>query len=136
MVEKVIRVHVDGDAVGAGGVEVETDRARLLPRFLRKINVAGFEATEVGLKDVRGTLSMARLGGRPDSGTAQFFINVVNNTSLDRPQRDGAAYAVFGKVTEGMDVVDAIRKVRTHTVGGHANVPVEPIVIQTARRAP
>ena len=89
-----------------------------------------------GLKNARGTISMARLGGQPDSGTAQFFINVVNNASLDRPQPDGAAYAVFGKVTEGMDVVDAIRKVRTHTVGGHANVPVEPIVIQTVRRAP
>ncbi len=63
-----------------------------------------------GLKNMRGTVAMARQGGKPDSATSQFFINVVDNERLDRPQRDGAAYAVFGKVVEGMDVVDKIRE--------------------------
>ncbi|UCD76935.1 MAG: peptidylprolyl isomerase [Phycisphaerales bacterium] len=62
-----------------------------------------------GLKNVRGSIAMARLGGRPDSATSQFFINVRDNPALDRPQPDGAAYAVFGKVVQGSDVVDAIR---------------------------
>ncbi|MBZ0172279.1 MAG: peptidylprolyl isomerase [Phycisphaerales bacterium] len=87
-----------------------------------------------GLKNERGTIAMARLGGDPDSATAQFFINVVNNDFLNRPQPDGAAYAVFGKVTEGMDVVDAIRSVRTGNKAGHADVPVEPVVITKVER--
>lgn len=62
-----------------------------------------------GLKNAVGTIAMARLGGQPDSATAQFFINVVDNPNLDRPQRDGAGYAVFGKVVEGMDIVETIR---------------------------
>ncbi len=61
-----------------------------------------------GLKNDRGTIAMARLGQQPHSATAQFFINVVDNAMLDVP-RDGAAYAVFGKVVEGLDVVDKIR---------------------------
>ncbi len=87
-----------------------------------------------GLKNKRGTIAMARLGRQPDSATSQFFINVVDNGSLDQP-RDGAGYAVFGKVVEGMDVVDKIRNV---DVGAHANipgnnVPVEPVVINAAK---
>ncbi len=62
-----------------------------------------------GLKNIRGSIAMARMGGNPDSATSQFFINVIDNAQLDRPQRDGAAYCVFGKVVEGMDVVDKIR---------------------------
>ena len=62
------------------------------------------------LKNRRGTIAMARMGGRPDSATAQFFINVVDNASLNQA-RDGAAYAVFGKVVEGMETVDKIRDV-------------------------
>lgn len=85
-----------------------------------------------GLKNTRGTVAMARLGGDPDSATSQFFINVVDNAFLDRPQPDGAAYAVFGKVTEGMDVVDAIRKVRTGTKAGMGDVPLETIAITKA----
>ena len=65
-----------------------------------------------GLKNVRGSISMARLGNQPDSATSQFFINVVDNAVLDTA-RDGAAYAVFGTVVEGMDVVDAIRNTPT-----------------------
>ena len=87
-----------------------------------------------GLKNKRGTIAMARIGGDPDSGTAQFFINLADNGFLDQAQPDGAAYAVFGKVTEGMDVVDAIRGVATGNKGGHADVPVEPVVIEKVER--
>ncbi len=85
-----------------------------------------------GLKNVRGSVSMARLGGNPDSATSQFFINVVDNAFLDRPQPDGAAYAVFGKVVEGMDVVDQIRNVPTTSKQGMSDVPKSPVVIQRA----
>ncbi|GMV25378.1 MAG: peptidyl-prolyl cis-trans isomerase [Phycisphaerae bacterium] len=88
-----------------------------------------------GLKNQRGTLAMARLGGDADSATCQFFINVVDNGFLDRPQPDGAAYAVFGRVTNGMDVVDKIKAVRTGTKAGHQDVPVEPVVITSVKRA-
>jgi cyclophilin family peptidyl-prolyl cis-trans isomerase len=87
-----------------------------------------------GLKNKRGAIAMARLGGRPDSATAQFFINVVDNDFLDRAQPDGAAYAVFGAVVEGMDVVDKIRNVRTGTKAGHQDVPLEAVVIEKAER--
>jgi cyclophilin family peptidyl-prolyl cis-trans isomerase len=82
-----------------------------------------------GLSNVRGSIAMARLGNQPDSATAQFFINVVDNKALDMP-RDGAGYAVFGKVVKGMDVVDEIKKVRVGNHGMHQNVPVEPVVIE------
>jgi len=87
-----------------------------------------------GLKNTRGTIAMARLGGQADSATAQFFINVVDNDGLDKP-RDGAAYAVFGKVVEGMEVVDAIRntEVIRHPKypSSDAVTPKEPVVIQS-----
>ncbi len=86
-----------------------------------------------GLKNVRGSIAMARLPGQPDSATAQFFINVKDNYGLDQPS-DGAAYAVFGKVVAGMDVVEAIRNTPTTTKGRYANVPVEPVVIQMVSR--
>lgn len=87
-----------------------------------------------GLSNTRGTIAMARLGRQPDSATAQFFINVADNAFLDEP-RDGAGYAVFGKVTEeSMEVVDAIRQVRTGNRGPHGDVPVEPVVIKKASR--
>jgi peptidyl-prolyl cis-trans isomerase A (cyclophilin A) len=86
-----------------------------------------------GLKNTRGTLAMARLGSQADSATSQFFINVVDNAFLDQP-RDGAGYAVFGKVIAGMDVVDAIRVVPTTVRGLHQGVPVEPVVIQSMTR--
>jgi len=87
-----------------------------------------------GLKNKRGTIAMARLGGDADSATAQFFINVVDNAFLDRPQPDGAAYAVFGRVTEGMDVVDAIRVVPTANKGGHGDVPIQAVLIEKVER--
>ncbi len=87
-----------------------------------------------GLKNVRGSISMARTA-QPDSATAQFFINVVDNATLDQP-RDGAAYAVFGKVVKGMDAVDKIRHTETQThpkYPGGKVVPVVPVVIESVR---
>ena len=85
-----------------------------------------------GLKNERGTLAMARRGD-PDSASAQFFINLVDNAGLDYPKPDGNGYAVFGKVVEGMDVVDKIKAAPTDSRGPHQNVPVTPITIKTAR---
>jgi cyclophilin family peptidyl-prolyl cis-trans isomerase len=87
-----------------------------------------------GLSNARGSIAMARLGNQPDSATAQFFINVADNAFLDKP-RDGAGYAVFGRVVEGMEIIDAIRGVETTTRKGHDDVPVEPVVIESVRRA-
>jgi cyclophilin family peptidyl-prolyl cis-trans isomerase len=84
-----------------------------------------------GLRNERGTIAMARLNA-PDSATAQFFINVKNNSALDYGI-NGAGYAVFGRVIEGMDVVDKIRAVRTTTKRPHENVPSTPVFIKTAR---
>jgi peptidyl-prolyl cis-trans isomerase A (cyclophilin A) len=85
-----------------------------------------------GIKNRRGTLSMARTND-PHSATSQFFVNLVDNAFLD-PGRGGAGYAVFGNVTEGMSVVDAIAKVQTGRKGGHDDVPLEPVVVKSAKR--
>ena len=85
-----------------------------------------------GLKNARGTIAMARTQD-PHSATAQFFINHIDNVMLDYPSRDGWGYAVFGKATEGMDVVDKIAQVRAGNRGMHQNVPVEPVVIQSVK---
>lgn len=85
-----------------------------------------------GLKNKRGSVSMARTAN-PNSATSQFFINNVDNPFLDQP-RDGAAYAVFGEVVAGMEVVDEITKVKTTSRGGNENVPVEPVTITSATR--
>jgi peptidyl-prolyl cis-trans isomerase A (cyclophilin A) len=85
-----------------------------------------------GLSNVRGSVAMARTGD-PNSATAQFFINVTDNNFLDQPQaRDGNGYAVFGRVVEGMDVVDKIKAVPTQSMGPHQNVPVKPVIIRKA----
>lgn len=86
-----------------------------------------------GLKNDRGTIAMAR-SGDPHSATSQFFINVVNNENLNAPKPDGFGYAVFGKVVEGMDVVDKIVNApqkRQNSV--FQNVPVTPIVIKSVK---
>lgn len=82
-----------------------------------------------GLTNDRGTIAMARTG-MPDSATSQFFINVVNNRMLNRPNPDGYGYAVFGKVIEGMDVVDKIKAVRTGFHHGMGDVPEQQVVIK------
>lgn len=85
-----------------------------------------------GLSNLRGTIAMARTAN-PNSATAQFFINVVDNAPLDQANaRDGHGYAVFGKVVQGMDIVDKIKLVPTQNAGPHQNVPVKPVVIRKA----
>jgi peptidyl-prolyl cis-trans isomerase A (cyclophilin A) len=86
-----------------------------------------------GLKNDRGTLAMARTRD-PNSATAQFFINVVDNGFLNytAPTPQGSGYTVFGKVIAGMDVIDKIRLVPTATVSRYENVPATPIVINSA----
>ncbi len=88
-----------------------------------------------GLRNLRGTIAMARTSD-PNSATSQFFINLVNNPSLDYPHPDGFGYAVFGDVVSGMKVVDRIAAVPTHTVGPMQNVPVQPVLIRSARVLP
>jgi peptidyl-prolyl cis-trans isomerase B (cyclophilin B) len=85
-----------------------------------------------GLRNTIGTVAMARTSD-PHSATAQFFINVGDNDFLDNDRcQDGWGYCVFGKVVEGMDVVDAIRKVKTRNSGFHQNVPAEDVIIERA----
>jgi peptidyl-prolyl cis-trans isomerase B (cyclophilin B) len=88
-----------------------------------------------GLSNKKGTLAMARTSV-PDSATAQFFINLKDNNFLDKSQaQDGVGYCVFGKVTEGLDVVDKIKAVVTGRRGMHENVPTQDVVIKSIRRA-
>ena len=88
------------------------------------------EATN-GLKNKRGTLAMARTNV-VDSATAQFFVNLVDNDFLDHAGPSNYGYAVFGKVTSGMDVIDQIAKVATTNRAGHQNVPATDVVITKA----
>jgi peptidyl-prolyl cis-trans isomerase A (cyclophilin A)/peptidyl-prolyl cis-trans isomerase B (cyclophilin B) len=84
-----------------------------------------------GLQNVTYSIAMARTGD-PHSATSQFFINVNDNGALDYPGRDGFGYTVFGKVVSGMDVVDKIKAVPVADKGPHQNVPVTPVVIESA----
>ena len=84
-----------------------------------------------GLLNVRGTIAMARTAD-PNSATAQFFINVVDNPMLNAPRPDGYGYTVFGKVVAGMDTIDKIRVTATGNRGMHQNVPLTPVVINSA----
>ena len=86
-----------------------------------------------GLKNERGTLAMARTSDI-NSATSQFFINLTDNDFLNHGGRD-FGYAVFGRVTDGMEVVDKIAAVKTGSHGGHQDVPVEPVVITGSRVA-
>ena len=120
---------------------------RVIPGFM--IQGGGFDASmsqketrapikneaQNGLKNDRGTLAMARTNV-VDSATAQFFVNLVNNDFLNHtaPNDRGFGYAVFGKVTKGMEVVDEIAKVQTTRKGPHADVPAEPVVIESIKR--
>jgi cyclophilin family peptidyl-prolyl cis-trans isomerase len=119
---------------------------RVIPGFM--VQGGGFDAemsqkpTDVpirnesknGLKNARGTIAMARTNV-PDSAASQFFINVNDNANLDYPSFDGSGYAVFGKVTAGMEVVDAILAAPTTSKGVHQNVPAEAILIKSAKVA-
>jgi len=86
-----------------------------------------------GLKNERGTIAMARTQA-PHSATAQFFINVADNDFLNHrsPDLQGWGYCVFGRVSDGLDVVDSIRKVKTGSSGFHQDVPKEDVIIERA----
>ena len=115
---------VPGFVVQAGGYDAKMNR-REAPRTVQN------EAAN-GLKNRKGTVAMARLQD-PDSAGAQFFVNLQDNTNLDRgPGNPG--YTVFGKVTSGMEVVNAIEQVPTQDVEELSGVPVEPVIIQKAER--
>jgi peptidyl-prolyl cis-trans isomerase A (cyclophilin A) len=88
-----------------------------------------------GLKNELGTLAMARTSD-PHSASAQFFINVKDNAFLDFPSRDGWGYAVFGKVVQGLDVVQKIARVPTGRSGYFSDVPTTPVVIESVKLLP
>ena len=114
--------------VQGGGITADMrDKPSKLPAIQNEANN--------GLTNDRGTLAMARTGD-PHSATSQFFINHADNAFLNftSESMQGWGYAVFGKVTEGMDVVDTIAQVATGDKGGHQNVPVDTITITGASR--
>jgi peptidyl-prolyl cis-trans isomerase B (cyclophilin B) len=84
-----------------------------------------------GLKNDKYTIAMARTSA-PHSASAQFFINTKNNDFLNYPGQDGWGYAVFGKVTQGTEIVDEINGVKTSRAGMHSDVPVDPVIIEKA----
>ncbi|MGJ8694949.1 MAG: peptidylprolyl isomerase [Verrucomicrobiaceae bacterium] len=131
---------MDGFMIQGGGFELKEDIPTEKPNG-KPIKNEG----QNGLKNDTGTIAMARTSDI-DSATSQFFINVADNAGLNYPSNGG--YAVFGKVTEGMDVVNKIKGVATSTKymnsitpggriqpGAHQNVPVEPVIIKSIRRA-
>ena len=114
---------IDGFMIQGGGFTADfQQKATRAPIALEAAN---------GLKNDRGTIAMARTGN-PNSATAQFFINVVNNPMLNAPNPDGYGYAVFGKVVQGMDTVDKIKGVATGNKGMHQNVPTQNVTILKA----
>jgi len=129
----------------ADGFFADTIFHRVMPNFM--IQGGGFTAdmsqketraqikneADNGENNVRGTLAMARTAV-VDSASSQFFINLNDNSFLDHGGRD-FGYAVFGKVSEGMDVVDVIAAVATGNSGGHSDVPVDPVTIVSVRIA-
>ena len=118
---------IDGFMIQGGGFDAD---------FSQKTPRAPIEnEANNGLKNLRGTIAMARTN-MPHSATSQFFINVVDTPALDHtaPNPRGWGYAVFGRVVEGMETVDSIRAVATTRRGAHADVPVEEIIIESARR--
>jgi peptidyl-prolyl cis-trans isomerase A (cyclophilin A) len=130
-------------SLGAFTIELfDKDAPITVQNFLEYVDAGHFDGTVFhrvipgfvanGVKNRRGTLSMARTND-PHSATSQFFINLVDNSSLD-PGRNGAGYAVFGCVSEGMDVIDAMARVKTGNRGMHGDVPVEPIKVISATR--
>ena len=117
---------IDGFMVQGGGFTRDMNQ--------KKTREPGPNGAMTGLKNKRRTIAMARTMV-VDSATSQFFINLVDNAFLDftNPTPQGFGYAVFGKVTDGMDVVDAIAKVKTGFSGPHQNVPEEPVVIRKVK---
>jgi peptidyl-prolyl cis-trans isomerase B (cyclophilin B) len=114
---------IDGFMIQGGG---------MTPDFTPKPTRSPIEnEADNGLKNVSGTLAMARTMD-PHSATSQFFINVSDNGFLDYPGQDGWGYCVFGRVVEGMDVVNAIKGVQTGSRHGHQDVPVQDVILEQA----
>ncbi|MBL7169925.1 MAG: peptidyl-prolyl cis-trans isomerase [Candidatus Aenigmarchaeota archaeon] len=115
---------IDGFMIQGGGFESGMkEKSTLYPPIEN-------EARKSWLENKRGTIAMARTND-PDSATSQFFINLADNTFLNPGENDLHGYVVFGKVTSGMDVVDIIAKVKTHSAGMHQDVPIEDVVIES-----
>ncbi|WPL17015.1 Peptidyl-prolyl cis-trans isomerase cyp18 [Thiorhodovibrio winogradskyi] len=114
---------IDGFMIQGGGMTADFNQKSTRPPIKN-------EASN-GLKNTTGAIAMARTAD-PHSASAQFFINVSDNGFLDHPGQDGWGYAVFGQVTEGMEVVNAIKGVRTGNRHGHQDVPVEDVVLLKA----
>ncbi|WP_034856220.1 peptidylprolyl isomerase [Ignatzschineria larvae] len=115
---------IDGFMVQGGGFDTDMKQKKTAAPI--KIE------SDNGLKNVRGSIAMARTMD-PNSATSQFFINTQDNTFLDYPGQDGYGYTVFGKVVEGMDVIDKMEKVKTTSKGMHQDVPAKPIVIESMK---
>ncbi|MET3116265.1 peptidyl-prolyl cis-trans isomerase B (cyclophilin B) [Undibacterium sp. GrIS 1.8] len=114
---------IDGFMIQGGGFE---------PGMKQKPTNAPIEnEAKNGLKNQHYTIAMARTGD-PHSASAQFFINTGNNSFLDYPGQDGWGYCVFGTVTEGKDIVDKIKSVKTTRTGMFQDVPVENVLIEKA----
>jgi len=122
LIRKNFMVRAGGFSFGTGGLSRKWTRDPIP------------NESDNGLKNVRGTLAMAR-GDDPESATSQFFVNVRNNNQLNREKhKDGVGYCVFGKVIEGMDVIDAISRVEIKPQGSHKFYPAVPIFIQKIKR--
>lgn len=120
---------IDGFMVQGGGFILEGDAMKQ-----KSTNSPIQNEADNGLKNDRGTIAMARTGD-PHSATNQFFINHKNNDFLNFKSQtpQGWGYAVFAKVIEGMDVIDKITTVKTGNIGGHGDVPLEVIVLNSAK---
>ena len=123
---------IDGFMIQCGGFEPGMNQKPVNAPIQNEAEMS----SKGGLKNDRYTIAMARTGD-PHSATAQFFINVKDNAFLNHtaPSGQGWGYCVFGKVVEGMDVVDKIKGVKTGSKGFHQDVPVEDVVIQKAETA-
>jgi cyclophilin family peptidyl-prolyl cis-trans isomerase len=117
---------VPGFVIQGGGLTVDFDNKQTRAPISNE--------AKNGLKNTRGSLSMARTSDI-NSATSQFFVNLTDNAFLDNGPRD-YGYAVFGRVTEGMDVIDKIAKVSTGRRKGYTDAPLEDVVITSARRLP
>ena len=112
---------IDGFMIQGGGFTLDMTQKETHPSIKN-------EASN-GLKNEKYTVAMARTSD-PDSATSQFFINTSDNSFLDYPGQDGAGYCVFGKITEGFDVINKINLVKTGSQNGHQDVPVEQVIIE------
>ena len=112
---------IDGFMIQGGGFELDMTQKETHSPIKN-------EASN-GLKNEKYTVAMARTSD-PDSATSQFFINTSDNSFLDYPGQDGAGYCVFGKITEGFDIIDKINSIQTGSNNGHQDVPVESVIIE------